>query len=158
MISYTLKVKDLGKPEKRMARALKQETAKAASEVSKKIIDVLAAESVSIYDLGGYRSGWRASVFRDRLRVYNIKRNAVFVEKGRRAGAKQPPLEAIAPWVERHLGDRRLAFPVARSIAQKGIRPRPVLTSPRVQARLRKLWHGAMQKARDRALATSRTA
>lgn len=43
------------------------------------------------------------------------------VEEGRRPGAKQPPSAALKQWAQRKLGDERLAFVVARSIAKKGI-------------------------------------
>jgi len=59
------------------------------------------------------------------LVVFNRKAHAVFVHEGRRAGAKQPPTKALRSWVRRKLGNRGLAFIVARSIRQKGIKARP---------------------------------
>lgn len=65
----------------------------------------------------------------------------VFVEFGRRAGARMPPVDALIGWVRRHWGNaplprrgerrqaalRARAFLVARAIARRGIPPRPYL-------------------------------
>ena len=47
---------------------------------------------------------------------------ASVIEEGRRAGAKQPPVEAIADWMGRKgiSGERGVAFVIARSIGRKG--------------------------------------
>lgn len=56
----------------------------------------------------------------------------VFVNNGRRAGARRPPIDVIRQWMEtRNIGTelakesqrRGLAFIIARSIAEKGIAP-----------------------------------
>jgi hypothetical protein len=57
---------------------------------------------------------------------------ALVMEKGRRAGARQPPTDAIQFWVTRKLGIRgkaaeQLAFVIARSIGRKGIKGRHML-------------------------------
>lgn len=60
----------------------------------------------------------------------------VYVENGRRAGAKMPPISAIKEWIEikpivpedRGYGiptTEQLAFLIARSIGENGIEPRP---------------------------------
>jgi len=45
----------------------------------------------------------------------------IFVDKGRRAGAKQPPTKPIQAWIKQRGLDLN-AFAVARSIAKKGIK------------------------------------
>lgn len=49
------------------------------------------------------------------------------IERGRRAGASPPPVDAIRTWVERKMGPEVSAFVVARSIGRKGIKPRRML-------------------------------
>jgi hypothetical protein len=58
----------------------------------------------------------------------------IFVESGRRAGAKQPPINPILKWIEERgitpdegTSKRSLAFLIARSIGEKGIRPTPFM-------------------------------
>lgn len=53
-------------------------------------------------------------------------RHARFVELGRRAG-KFPPLDAIRRWCDDKGIDVRAAFPIARSIAKKGITPKRLI-------------------------------
>lgn len=51
-----------------------------------------------------------------------------YIESGRRAGAKQPPIDAIVKWLRRKgvTGNvNKIAFAVARKIARDGIKPRP---------------------------------
>ena len=77
------------------------------------------------------------------LVTINLERYWVFLENGRRAGAKMPPIEAIENWIKvrkiipRPLvlksGKQRvptipqLAYVIARSISRKGIAPRPFM-------------------------------
>ena len=49
------------------------------------------------------------------------------VHQGRKPG-KWPPVKAIAGWVKRKGLPPEAAFPIARKIAQKGIKARPFLT------------------------------
>ena len=58
----------------------------------------------------------------------------VYVESGRRPGAKQPPVNPILKWIEQRgivpdegTSKRSLAFLIARSIGEKGIRPTPFM-------------------------------
>jgi hypothetical protein len=58
----------------------------------------------------------------------------IYVESGRRAGAKQPPINPILKWIEERgitpdegTSKRSLAFLIARSIGEKGIRPTPFM-------------------------------
>ena len=55
----------------------------------------------------------------------------VFVESGRRAGAKMPPPAAIADWCRRKgiNADNSTVFAICRAIARDGIAPRPVMAT-----------------------------
>jgi len=62
--------------------------------------------------------------------VYEAKapEHYVFVDKGRRPGAKQPPAKPIKAWI-RQKGLDLNAFAVARSIAKKGIKATNIYTN-----------------------------
>ena len=53
----------------------------------------------------------------------------IYVESGRRAGAKMPPPTAIAAWCRRKglPSDNSTVFAICRAIARDGIAPRPVM-------------------------------
>ena len=50
-----------------------------------------------------------------------------YVDEGRRAGGKQPPLKAIREWTKQKGIDEGLAFPIAKKIAEEGIKPTNVI-------------------------------
>ena len=62
-----------------------------------------------------------------------------YIEKGRKAGSKMPPISAIENWIKikpvlprpidngRLPSTKQLAFLIARSIGIKGIKPKPIL-------------------------------
>lgn len=47
------------------------------------------------------------------------------VEFGRRPGQRMPPVDALELWGLRVLGEPGLGWPLARSIAKKGVKPQP---------------------------------
>lgn len=77
------------------------------------------------------------------LVTINLEAYWVFLEKGRRAGAKMPPVEAIEKWIkvrkilprpvalksgkQRVPTVQQLAYVIARSISRRGIAPRPFM-------------------------------
>ena len=77
------------------------------------------------------------------LVTINLEEYWKFIEKGRRAGAKIPPVSAIENWIkirkilprpvtlksgkQRVPTVQQLAYVIARSIARKGIAPRPFM-------------------------------
>jgi len=50
-----------------------------------------------------------------------------YVDEGRRAGAKPPPIQPIKEWAKTKGLDEGLAFPIAKSIGEKGIAPTHVI-------------------------------
>ena len=77
------------------------------------------------------------------LVTINLEAYWVFIDKGRRAGAKMPPVSAIENWIkvrkilprpvtlksgkQRVPTVQQLAYVIARSIAKNGISPRPFM-------------------------------
>lgn len=77
------------------------------------------------------------------LVTINLEDYWKYIEKGRRAGAKMPPVSAIEKWInvrkilprpvtlksgkQRVPTIQQLAYVIARSIAKKGIQPRPFM-------------------------------
>lgn len=77
------------------------------------------------------------------LVIINLEDYWKYIEKGRRAGAKMPPVEAIENWIkvrkilprpvalksgkQRVPTVQQLAYVIARSISRKGIAPRPFM-------------------------------
>ena len=77
------------------------------------------------------------------LVTINLEEYWKYIEKGRRAGAKMPPVEAIENWIkvrkilprpvtlksgkQRVPTVKQLAYVIARSIAKEGIKPRPFM-------------------------------
>lgn len=58
-----------------------------------------------------------------------------YIEKGRRPNLKQPPVSVILKWIERkgiqgrgRISKNELAWAISKSIAKKGIKPRPFLS------------------------------
>tara|TARA_R110000824_G_scaffold359795_4_gene547402 strand:+ start:1482 stop:1958 length:477 start_codon:yes stop_codon:yes gene_type:complete len=50
-----------------------------------------------------------------------------YVESGRKPGSKPPPIEPIKKWARQKGIDENLAFPIAKSIGEKGIKPLDVI-------------------------------
>lgn len=99
-------------------------------------------------DRGSYRRGWKVYKFDDGAMILNSERHASVIERGRRAGARMPPVESIRGWVHRKglakvsglkgkakaAAELSMAWAIAKSIAKKGTEGRFVLK--RVKARL----------------------
>lgn len=134
---------DLGKFEKNLARTMRNAQQRALRLAGREIKALLVAASQGINDLGAFKNGWYTTAIFDRMEVGNTAPHAVFVENGRRPGARPPPVAAIMPWVMRHIGDPRAAFPIARNIGIRGIQARPVL-GPNL-ARIGTLFREAME-------------
>ena len=83
-------------------------------------------------DTGRYRRSWRVRNVPDGAIVMNVAPYADIIERGRRAGRKMPPNKVMIKFAQRKLGlslkeAKRAAFPIARAIKRRGLRPRRVL-------------------------------
>ena len=65
-----------------------------------------------------------------------------YIESGRKAGSKFPPIEAIREWAKKKLGkqDNSTIFLIRRAIAEDGIKPRPFMY--KVLETIDKKWDG----------------
>jgi len=89
---------------------------------------------LGVVNTGNFKRKWRWSAMPDGARVYNLALYSAVLEYGRRSNSRFPPKEAIARWAQRKLGLSRkaalqAAFPIARAIAKRGLKPRRVLQS-----------------------------
>ena len=120
-------------------------TMKALTEFGQKIVDNYKAELEACnyqdgqlyrtlsYSVSTGTGGWVISV--------SLEQYWKYIESGRRAGAKMPPLDVIEKWINvRRIiphsmtlksgktvipSVKQLSFLIARSIGQRGIQPRP---------------------------------
>lgn len=89
---------------------------------------------VGARDTGVYRRNWHAARHPQGAMVYNDTPYAGVIERGRRAGVGVSS-EKLIPWVRHRMGikdpriARRVAFVVARSIKQRGLKARFVMGS-----------------------------
>lgn len=150
-----LKLGDLGKFEGRFAKELRAAQQRAMHQVGKAAVRMLAFASKDVKDFGTYQTGWRYQAAFTRLYIRNVAGHAVFVERGRRAGATMPPLAPIRAWALRHGMPAAAAWPIARAIARRGIPARPTLFRPDIQKSIKEVWaaamHGAVSDAARRA-------
>lgn len=108
-----------------------------------RVIMVQETQEKRVMNIGTYQRGWKADVLKTEraVKVYNLTPYAGVIEKGRRAGARQPPSEPLARWAQRKLGlpykrARSVGFLIARAIKRRGIPGKFVLRDaiPKLEA------------------------
>lgn len=154
-IRATISAKDLGKFEREMMKALKDETQRQMQAFGRDAVQYLIQRSVHIKDLGQFGRSWRSRSGPTHCDVYNMSPHGPFVEGGRQPGAKPPPAYALRDWVVRHLGDPKLVYAVAKKIGRDGIAPRRVLTMPENQVTLEDMLADRLNKWLDDVLKRS---
>lgn len=91
---------------------------------------------------GRYLNKWRAKRVRRAnsvgVWIFNTRAYAQRIEYGRMAGARPPPVKAIAAWARVRLGAsaqeaRRIAWPISRAISKRGLKGRFVMSSDRTK-------------------------
>jgi hypothetical protein len=142
-------ISSFAKYEAELGRNIRQEVfGKAMRTAGKGVREMLEQETIrrKIFYKKHFARGWRAELGNaaSSVRVYNRQPYAIIVERGRRAGARQPPVAALVPWVRDKFGlrgaeARRVAFLVARKISERGIAGRPVLRDPKVQLKIQRV-------------------
>lgn len=136
---------------RQLQSAMKRLGSKAKSAVEKgmtsaalraRVIMVEEAQAKRVMNTGYYVRAWKASKLPATytVRVYNDSPYAAVVEKGRRAGARMPPVEPIARWAQRKFKlpykiAKGIGFAIARNIQKRGIPGRNVLedAKPKLQ-------------------------
>jgi hypothetical protein len=110
-------------------------------------------------NVGSYIRAWQAKHLDNGAVLFNDAPHAIFVERGRRPGARMPPKAVIAEWLDQKMRGRirargkrlqeaaRLAFVVARAIGKRG------LPAHRIMARTKRKLDPMVRKAVEAALA-----
>ena len=137
-ITNHISIKTLGRYEATLAKTMKGQAfrahvfaAKAGVRELKRVVHTI--KPFPPIDKRAYIDGFKVKALAasGQVEIVNTAPHAVFVEKGRRKGARRPPVEAITPWVRRKFGlrgkrARSMAFAVSTSISRKGIKKKPV--------------------------------
>ena len=162
MGEFTFKIlaKDLGKMERKMLKEHPVEVQRALKAGGTAVVRMLKAKTLalSVWDRGKIYRGWRSKALPKKLTVFNTEEHLLYVEGGRRAGARMPPITPIMHWVFRHLGvdnvkeAKSIAFAIAKSIAKKGIQARPILSAEGTTEQATELVMAEVAKAMTRLL------
>lgn len=113
----------------RKLEPMRAEVLEPAARLGQSVAKGAAPESAGQYNVRGDIS---RRVTARTARVFTHEQGAKFVEYGRRAGAKQPPLEGAAGRWSDHLGQWAVAhgipknrlYVIARAIARRGVKGR----------------------------------
>ena len=89
------------------------------------------------FNTGRFSGAWDATAIPEGGLIFNRTPYGPVIEHGRRVGARQPPfkvpLDVIARWAQRRLGlsyeeAKRAAYPIARAISKRGLKPRNIMS------------------------------
>lgn len=150
-------VKDLRGKENQAVRAIRRAVQEHGPRLAAEVVDETKPRPV---DRGTYRRSFRADDLPQGAALYNYAPHAGVIEDGRRAGARQPPVEVIEAWLRRKLrvaikegqvgpmsprAWRSAAFVIARAIGRRGLPAHRILA--RVNSRLQPLVLDAVNRA-----------
>jgi hypothetical protein len=151
-LSYTIRAEELYRDTRRIEAATRKALDKAQVLAAKETLNLLRVRTlatppaspngeVGAVASGSFLRGWRISYRGRQVIVSNVARHAIYVEGGRRAGARPPPSDALLGWITLKLGltgreAKTAAFLIARAIGRRGLRPRPVMTAPSTRIRI----------------------
>ncbi len=170
-VTRTISVRDLGRYERRLGAALPAAIKAAMWRGARAAVMAIASVPNQPRDLGGYAAGWAAMSTPTGVVIRNRAPHAIFVERGRRPGARQPPAAALAGWVIRHWGVSPVlrgkggkfrsnrdavmeaAWMLSRAIARRGIAARPLLLAPNMRDFTRVVVDREVKRALDALLA-----
>ena len=151
--------KDLGKFERKLKRKLPHVIRQLHEKTAREAVSILKAQTRKIRPHPPVTSrrminGWYSRRLPNLgVIIGNREDYARYVESGRRKGAKMPPVNVIRKWVKLKFGysgaqARSVAFVIARSISEKGIKPKPIVkrSFPQIVRRYRKNLRDANKK------------
>lgn len=150
--TVNIKPSQLGRYEQELAGKLKKTTVSRQLKLAgDKVVSYLRSGSAQVKGATGqYSTGWMSRRRGNALVVSNKAKHMIYVEKGRKPG-RMPPPSAIRRWATSKGMKADAAFPIAKSIAKRGIKARPFFTKPATQAKMRRIvnkhlkdWHGRM--------------
>lgn len=92
-----------------------------------------ARGGVGAFNTGNYRGRWRSRPLSNGAMIYNDSNYAGIIDEGRRVGGRMVPLIVIQRWAQRRLQmsvkeAKRAAWPMAKAIQKRGLRPRRVMS------------------------------
>ncbi len=96
-----------------------QEYVEAVGDILRKADKIASRELIESLKYRLFKTGLGTSWTVKLIAAFHLK----YVESGRRAGAKPPPIEPIKQWTRDKGIDEGLAYPIAKSIGEKGIQP-----------------------------------
>ena len=121
-----------------------------AEDVMNITADIMASSMLVNDKVGRNTIAPNSSIFKDmyakasgNIVIELLLNNYVqYIESGRKAGSKFPPIQPIAEWAKKKLGkeDNSTIFLIRRAIAEDGIRPRPFMY--KVFETIDKKWDG----------------
>lgn len=167
------KMEDLGNWERQFARTLFRDLRKISREAAQTQLRPLRMRTIRVDAVHTSKFGrsWKIkSPNKWTTVIYNRARNAknkyhygLVIEGGRRRKARMPPPKALERWVQdkrpglvEMFGVKGASFIVARAIRDFGIRPRPIMTAPKIQKKMARvmlrgysrMWVRAAERAR----------
>lgn len=88
--------------------------------------------AIGAFNTGNYRRRWRVSMLEHGASIGNDSPYASIIDGGRRPGGGVR-IDAIEQWARRRLGlsakeAKKAAFPIARAIKRRGLKPRRVMS------------------------------
>lgn len=97
--------------------------------------------SPGAFNTGAYARGWKATQMSWGSLLFNDVPYSPIIEGGARYTAKMPPKRPIAKWAQRKLGVSKdvaegMAWPIAKAIADRGLRARNVLKDARPEIKI----------------------
>lgn len=161
-IHRTIRIADLGKFEARLARETPAAFERFHETMARRVLLIMQQETrrQKAVFRGRLIRSWRISRGQRRaeMLIRNIAPYADVVDGGRRPNSRMPPSSVLVPWIQQRFGvsrkqAQRLAYPVARAIARKGIRPRRIVENGAAEVRrvydhaLRGMWDAHVRRA-----------
>lgn len=139
MMMVTIKAEDVTKRRIAAAKKLRTKVVRMQRDFGKYGVAYYKQKAMDrgIFAFGKFYRGItyvQSKTYGASVELVNRATHAVFVEYGRRAGARQPPVSALIPWVMKKFGvpykqARGIAFAVAKKIARRGIKARKIMTN-----------------------------